>query len=107
MGGEPSDPRIDVAAQLTAELGDSLVVLGLRLGGERRDVRLVESGEDRADTLFVRPPGDAPDVVLGDGSEWDAVAREHAIPGDCAAHAVSQSVPSRSNRTASIIVFPA
>jgi hypothetical protein len=50
-------------------------------------VGLVEPGEDCTDALFVRSPSDAPDVVLGDGSEWDAVAREYAIPGHGTAHA--------------------
>src|SRR5262249_15652974 len=70
-----------------AELRDRLVVLGLRLGRKRRDVRLAEAGEDRANAVFVRPAGDAAHVVLGDRPERNPMARQHAVPGYAAAGA--------------------
>ncbi len=63
LGESGIAPALEVAKAATeprpleeglAPLGDDSVVLELRLGRKRLDVRLGEAGEDLADTLVVR-----------------------------------------------------
>src|SRR5256712_10500171 len=77
-GGEAPQAGLDARVHLTAELGDELIVLELGLGDERENVRLGETGEDLANALVVRFAGDAPDVVLGNRPEGNAVPVEPA-----------------------------
>ena len=68
-------------------------VLDRGLRCERDQMCLRESGEDLADALLVRRAGDAPDVVLGDGSERNAEPLEDEVP---AHRARRRGIPQRS-----------